>query len=48
MEESGFIKMLENLLNDGNAMVVSNVVASLSMISENKGYNMLDLTSSTV
>lgn len=48
MEESGFVKILENLLNDGNAMVVSNAVAALGDISENKGYNMLDLTGSNV
>ena len=48
MEESGFVTMLENLLNDGNAMVVSNVVAALSAISESKGYSLLDLTPSTV
>ena len=29
IEEQGFIKMLENLLNDGNAMVVSNSVCAL-------------------
>lgn len=48
MEDSGFVKMLENLLNDGNAMVVSNTVASLGQISEGKGYNMLTLNPTTV
>ena len=48
MEEQGFIKMLENLLSDGNAMVVSNAVAALTQISESKGYNMLNLTSYNV
>lgn len=35
--EQGFLKLLENLLNDGNASVVSNAVASLSICSELKG-----------
>ena len=48
MEEQGFIRMLENLLTDGNAMVVSNAVAALTQISESKGYNMLNLTSYNV
>eukprot|EP01017_Pseudomicrothorax_dubius_P036123 TRINITY_DN5143_c0_g1_i8.p1 TRINITY_DN5143_c0_g1~~TRINITY_DN5143_c0_g1_i8.p1 ORF type:complete len:930 (-),score=303.67 TRINITY_DN5143_c0_g1_i8:123-2912(-) len=48
MEESNFVKMLENLLNDGNAMVVSNAVAGLAQISEGKGYNLLQLTPITV
>ncbi len=48
MEDQGFIKMLENLLNDGNSMVVSNAVAALSQISELKGYNMVQLSSYNV
>ena len=28
MEEHGFLKMLENLVNDGNAMVVSNAICA--------------------
>lgn len=33
IEEQGFLKLLENLLNDGNATVVSNAVASLAICS---------------
>jgi hypothetical protein len=33
--------MLENLLNDGNAMVVANTVCALLMVSEMKGTNIL-------
>jgi len=31
------LKLLENLLNDGNAMVVANTVCALLMVSEMKG-----------
>ena len=44
LEEQGFIKMLENLLDDGNAMVVSNTLAALGQISEAKGTTMVNLT----
>ena len=44
LEEQGFIKMLENLMNDGNGMVVSNTIAALAQISEAKGFNMISLT----
>ena len=37
IEKEGFLKILENLLNDGNAIVVSNAVAALSICSELKG-----------
>ena len=37
IEEEGFLRLVENLLNDGNATVVSNAVASLSICSEIKG-----------
>lgn len=40
--------MLENLMNDGNGMVVSNTIAALSQISETKGFNMITLTPYTV
>lgn len=42
------MKMLENLMNDGNAMVVSNTIAALNQISETKGFNMVNLTPYTV
>lgn len=48
IEEQGFLKLLENLLNDGNAMVVSNTVAALSICSESKGEPMLKLNSYVV
>jgi vesicle coat complex subunit len=48
MEDQGFIKILENLLTDGNAMVVSNSIAALTSISESKGINMVNLTSYNV
>jgi vesicle coat complex subunit len=48
MEEAGFLRILENLLNDGNAMVVSNAVASLAQISESKGFSLLKMNPSTV
>ena len=44
IEEEGFLKLLENLLNDGNATVVSNAVASLSICSEIKGEPLMKLT----
>ncbi len=40
--------MLENLLNDGNATVVSNAIASLSICSELKGEPLLRLTEGLV
>jgi len=48
LEEQGFLKLLENGLTDGNAMVVSNTVAAYQSISESKGYNMLQLSSYNV
>lgn len=41
IESLGFLEMLNNLLTDGNAMVVSNTVAALGQISEKKGVNLL-------
>lgn len=38
------MKLLENLSNDGNAMVVSNSICGLQQISESKGQQMLNLT----
>jgi vesicle coat complex subunit len=43
IEEQGFLKMLENLLSDGNAMVVANAVAALSSIQEGKGTYAINL-----
>ena len=43
MEDQGFLKLLENLLNDGNATVVSNALVSLSICSELKGKPLLKL-----
>ncbi|EGR30331.1 hypothetical protein IMG5_134800 [Ichthyophthirius multifiliis] len=43
MEEQGFLVQLQNLLNDGNAMVVSNAVCALMSIQEIKGENLLQL-----
>ena len=40
--------MLENLMNDGNAMVLSNTIAALAQISESKGINIINLTPHTV
>lgn len=48
IEEQGFLKILENLLNDGNAMVVSNTVAALMICGESKGEPILKLTSYVV
>ncbi len=48
IEQQGFIKVLENLLTDGNAMVVSNAVAALQQISEGKGTYSIDLKPYTV
>jgi len=36
MEDQGFLVILNNMLTDGNAMVVSNTVAALSSITEGK------------
>jgi vesicle coat complex subunit len=44
LEEQGFVKLLQNLLNDGNAFVVSNTLAGLVQISEAKGENIINLT----
>jgi vesicle coat complex subunit len=43
IERLGFIKMLENLLTDGNAMVVSNAIAVLGQISDQKGENLVHI-----
>jgi vesicle coat complex subunit len=49
LEEQGFVRMLENLMNDGNAMVLSNTVAALAQISESKGsQNIINLNPHTV
>jgi vesicle coat complex subunit len=48
IEGEGFLKLLENLLNDGNATVVSNAIASLSICSEIKGEPLLRLTEGLV
>jgi vesicle coat complex subunit len=48
MEEQGFLKMLENLLSDGNAMVVANAVSALQSIMEGKGSYSLNLNFHTV
>lgn len=48
IEEQGFLKLLDNLLNDGNAMVVANTVCALLMVSEMKGQNILILNAYTV
>lgn len=37
IESEGFLKLLENLLNDGNATVVSNALVSLAICSDLKG-----------
>ena len=38
IDREGFLQLLENLLNDGNATVVSNTLVSLSICSELKGF----------
>lgn len=43
IESLGFIRVLENLLTDGNAMVVSNAIAVLEQLSEVKGENLLKI-----
>jgi vesicle coat complex subunit len=48
IEQQGFLRVLENLLTDGNAMVVSNAVAALMHISEGKGTYSIDLKPHTV
>jgi len=48
IEQQGFLKVLENLLTDGNAMVVSNAVAALQQIAEGKGTYSIDLKPYTV
>ena len=47
-KEYGFIKMLQNMLLDGNAIVVANAVASLIEISRSAGKNYLKLNKETV
>jgi vesicle coat complex subunit len=44
IEVEGFLKLLENLLNDGNATVVSNALVSLAICSDLKGEPLLKLT----
>ena len=48
MEDHGFLKMLENLVNDGNAMVVSNAICAQMQIQEAKGETIMNLTPYTV
>ncbi|CAK68572.1 unnamed protein product (macronuclear) [Paramecium tetraurelia] len=47
IEEQGLLKLLDNLLNDGNAMVVANAVCALLIVQESKGTTMLQLNSYT-
>lgn len=44
IEEKGLLKSLKNLINDGNATVVSNTLVALSICSELKGEPLLNLT----
>jgi vesicle coat complex subunit len=48
IEDEGFLKLLENLLNDGNATVVSNALVALSICSELKGEPLLKLNETLV
>lgn len=48
IEVEGFLKLLENLLNDGNATVVSNALVSLAICSDLKGEPLLKLTETLV
>jgi len=48
IEQQGFLKVIENLLTDGNAMVVSNAVAALQQIAEGRGTYAIDLKPYTV
>lgn len=48
IEQQGFLKVMENLLTDGNAMVVSNAVAALQQIAEGKGTYTIELQPYTV
>lgn len=43
IESLGFIEMLQNLLTDGNPMVVSNAVAALEQISLKKGVDLIKI-----
>ena len=47
-KEYGFIKILQNMLSDGNAIVVANVVASLVEISKLAGKNYLKLNKENI
>ena len=44
IEKEGFLTLLQNLLNDGNATVVSNTLIAISIVSELKGSPLLKLT----
>jgi vesicle coat complex subunit len=48
IEKEGFLKLLVNLINDGNATVVSNTLVALSICSELKGEPLLNLTETLV
>lgn len=48
LEKCGFLDKLNDLLKDGNAMVVANAIAAYQSISESKGREMLELTHETV
>ena len=47
-KDYGFIKLLQNLLQDGNAIVVANAVASLIEISKSAGKNYIKLDKDTL
>lgn len=48
MAKFGFLDKLDELLKDGNAMVVANAVAAYQSISESKGKEMLVLDTEIV
>jgi len=48
MEEQGMMQQLDQLVNDGNAMVVSNALVVQMMISVSKGVNVMNLTPKVV
>ncbi len=48
VKDNGFIKLLQDLLSDGNAIVVSNAIAALLEISSLTGKNYIRFNSSTM
>lgn len=48
IEDHGFLKMLDNLVNDGNAMVVANAICAQMQIQDAKGEKMVNLTPYTI